>query len=99
MAAQAGFDMRHTNLGKLCTQRPPKRAGRISLDHDKLRAVEHRSEHARDLSRMHVRVGLAGAIQRDDRKLRHPVLGDAQVRMLAGEEDARTYAAGDERFR
>jgi len=47
---------------------------------------------------MHVRVRLAEAFQRDDRQLRHPVLGDAEVLMLAGEDDARTDAAADERF-
>ena len=84
--------------GKLRAQRSAKRAGRIALDHDQLRAVEHRSDRPRDLSRMHVRVRATGAFQRDDRQLRHPVLGDAEVRMLAGEDDARADAAGDERF-
>jgi hypothetical protein len=43
-------------------------------------------------------VDLAGTSQRNDRQIGHAVVGDAKVRMLSCENDARADAEGDQRF-
>jgi len=97
VAAQARFDMGDSNPRHACAQSSSERARCVALHDDEFRALYCRSDGARDLTDMGVRVGLTAAAQLDDRKTGHPEGAGIEFRMLAGQNQPRNYSSAGER--
>ena len=98
MTAKTRLDMGDWNAGELRTQGSAQRARGIALNDDQRRVPNERSQPARNLAGVGVRIGLAGASQLDHRQIRNAMVSDPKGRVLAGEDDARADASGDERL-
>ena len=79
-------------------ERTAECARRVALHDDQSRIADGCADRARDELRVRERIGLPAAAELGRGERGHAVIGGAEVWMLAGQHEARSDAAMEERF-
>ena len=86
--------MRHGYTGRGAAKSSTQGAGRVALHHDEAHVRDSWREPSRNEPDVKMRVRLAGTAEVGQRIFVQAVIGRPEMRMLAGEQDARDNAAG-----
>ena len=98
MAPEARLYMRDCSACLGRSKCPAPRARRVALDDHEPGIVQQCADLPGYEPGMDMRVGQPGATEFDIRKLRHAIVSGPEVRMLAGDDQARANTAPEERF-
>jgi hypothetical protein len=86
------------NARKCGAERATECAGRVALHDDQGRVADGRADRARNELGVSERIGLSAAAELGRGERRHSVVGPAEMRMLAGQHEARPDTPMEERF-